>query len=214
MPTKYAGRKMTLWIAAPPVTPLTGANATDIFTATAHGFVAGDAVVFNSLTGGAGLVTGKRYYVIAANLAANTFQVSATSGGAAFNFTTDVTAGSVSKFNQIASVTALGEAGSTRELIDASAYGDDDKDYVVGQKDGSEMELVLALDPADTGHIALKGAYDAGTKTTFGMRHVESAFDVAFPALVTAYSRGAERDGLLRATATLKILAPGVTDTP
>jgi hypothetical protein len=74
---------------------VTGVAATDIFTSAAHGYAAGDRVVFTALTGGAGLVTKQAYYVIAANLAANTFQVSATPGGAAVDFTTDVTAGSV-----------------------------------------------------------------------------------------------------------------------
>jgi hypothetical protein len=68
-----------------------------IDTSTPHGFVAGDRVVFTALTGGAGLSTNRSYYVIAANLAASTFQVSTTVGGAAVNFTTDITAGSVRK---------------------------------------------------------------------------------------------------------------------
>lgn len=67
----------------------------DIIDATAHGFAVGDRVVFTSLTGGAGLQTNRDYYVIAANYGANTFQVSATPGGAAVDFTTDITAGSV-----------------------------------------------------------------------------------------------------------------------
>lgn len=70
----------------------TGVAATDIFTATAHGYVAGQAVTLATVTGGAGLTAGTTYYVIAANLAANTFQISATPGGAAVNFTTDVSA--------------------------------------------------------------------------------------------------------------------------
>ena len=68
-----------------------------INTATAHGYVAGDRIVFPTLTGGAGLATGTDYFVIAANLAAQTFQVSATAGGTAVNFTTDITAGSVQR---------------------------------------------------------------------------------------------------------------------
>lgn len=212
--TKYAGRDMILQIAAPPVSPVTSVASTDIITATAHGFAIGDAVFFNTLTGGAGLLTGKRYYVIASNFAANTFMVSLTAGGSTVDHTTNITAGQVAKFNTIGQVTALGNAGSSRDLIDASAYGDSYKDYVVGQQDGAEVEIELALDPADASHVALKGAYDAGTKTYFGMRHAAAAFDVAFPALVTAFERGAERDGLLAASATLKILNPGVTDTP
>jgi hypothetical protein len=76
---------------------VTGVAATDIFTSAAHGYAAGDRVIFTALTGGAGLSTNRDYYVIAANLAANTFQVSATPGGASVDFTTDVTAGTVQK---------------------------------------------------------------------------------------------------------------------
>lgn len=78
-----------------PVTVASGAEATDIITANGHGFAAGDRVVFTSLTGGDGLNVGQSYYVIAANLGNNTFQVSETDGGAAADFTVDITAGSV-----------------------------------------------------------------------------------------------------------------------
>lgn len=80
---------------AGPALAVTGASATDIFTSNGHGYVAGNRVVFTALTGGAGLATQQAYYVLAANLTANTFQVSTTPGGAAANFTTDVTAGTV-----------------------------------------------------------------------------------------------------------------------
>ena len=77
------------------------ANADDIIdTSTAHGFAADDVVEFTALTGGAGLSTSTQYYVISANLGAQTFQVSATKGGAAVNFTTDITAGSVRSINR------------------------------------------------------------------------------------------------------------------
>lgn len=75
---------------------VTGVAATDIFTSASHGYLAGQPVVFSGLTGGAGIGVG-RYYVIAANLATNTFQVSATPGGAALNFTTDLTVGTVTR---------------------------------------------------------------------------------------------------------------------
>lgn len=69
----------------------TAANATDVFTSNGHGYANGTKVrVFN--VGGAlpaGLTAGTDYYVIGA--AANTFQLSATLGGAAVNVTTDGT---------------------------------------------------------------------------------------------------------------------------
>lgn len=90
------------------VTLATSAAADDIIdTATAHGYVAGDLVTFTALTGGTGLSAHRGYYVIAANLAATTFQVSATLGGSAVNFTTDVTAGSVRKGGEAQLVRAV-----------------------------------------------------------------------------------------------------------
>lgn len=80
------------------ITLATSAAADDIIdTATAHGFVAGQAVVFPTLTGGTGLTAGTTYYVISANLAAQTFQVSATPGGSAALFSADITAGTVKR---------------------------------------------------------------------------------------------------------------------
>lgn len=80
------------------ITLATSAAADDILdTTTAHGFVAGDRVVFYNVTGGTGLTAGRAYYVIAANLAAQTFQVSTVAGGSAVNFTSDITAGKVRK---------------------------------------------------------------------------------------------------------------------
>jgi hypothetical protein len=78
------------------ITLSTSAASDDIIdTATAHGFVAGQVVTFPTLTGGTGLTAGATYYVISANLAAQTFQVSTTPGGSAAVFSADITAGTV-----------------------------------------------------------------------------------------------------------------------
>jgi hypothetical protein len=214
--TKYRGLDLVLQIAAPNVAgTLTSVASTDLFTTSvAHGFVAGDAVVFGSLTGGAGLTVGKRYYVIAAGLTTTVFAVSLTVGGGSFDHTTNVTAGTVAKFQNVGQVMTLGQAGSSRELIDASAYGDLWKDYVTGQQDGSEIDVEVALDNVSTGHVAMKTAYDAGVSIRFGMSNSLAAFDIAFPALITKWDRGGELDGVMKGTGTLKILNPGVTDTP
>lgn len=114
--------------------------------------------------------------------------------------------------NPVAQVTAMGQVGSTRDLIDASAYGDDWKSYVLGQQDGDEVAITLAYDPSDTEHTALKTAYDTAAETSFGLSHAESAFDVTFTAIVTNFTRGGDIGGLLQADATLKIIEPGVVD--
>ena len=71
----------------------TGDAATDVITATGHNFIANQGVMFPSLTGGSGLNTTTVYFV--RDISGSTFKVSATSGGAAINFTTNITAGSV-----------------------------------------------------------------------------------------------------------------------
>jgi hypothetical protein len=84
------------------VTITTSAHADDIFdTTAAHGFQAGDPVVFTSLTGGdatTAALIGRVVYVIATSLGAQTFRVSLTPGGSAFAWgTADITAGTVRK---------------------------------------------------------------------------------------------------------------------
>lgn len=80
---------------------ITAVAATDLITSAAHKLLAGNIVVFKTLTGGAGLTAGNRpYYVIADGLTENTFKVSTSLGGAAVNITTDVTAGTVTYLHQ------------------------------------------------------------------------------------------------------------------
>lgn len=69
----------------------TAAAATDIITATAHGLVANDTIRFNSVGAATGINTTTVYYVSATNLAANTFSVSLTKGGAVVDITADGT---------------------------------------------------------------------------------------------------------------------------
>lgn len=69
---------------------VTISNATPaVVTFSSHGLVAGDIIQFTT-TGGlpSPLAVNTNYYVISAGLTTNTFQISATSGGAAINTTT------------------------------------------------------------------------------------------------------------------------------
>lgn len=103
---------------------LTGDAATDILTSTAHGLKPGQRIQFATLTGGAGLVVGTDHFIVDANLTADTFQVSATRGGAAVNFTTDVTAGTFQselKRLQVLGMNSLGYGDlSSLEILSAS----------------------------------------------------------------------------------------------
>lgn len=75
---------------------ITGTAATDIISDAGHTFVDNDPIVFHSLTGGAGLTAGTVYFV-RASVAGVSYQVSATTGGAVINFTTDISAGTVGR---------------------------------------------------------------------------------------------------------------------
>jgi N4-gp56 family major capsid protein len=69
----------------------TGAFATDIWTLNGHGLSNGVRIQFSSLTGGANFSTATDYFVV--NATTNTFQLSATRGGAVRDLqTSDVTA--------------------------------------------------------------------------------------------------------------------------
>lgn len=74
----------------------TGVASTDIISNAGHTFVNGDQVVFTSLTGGTGLVVGTVYFVVN-SVAGTSFQLSATTGGAAINFTTDITSAQIGR---------------------------------------------------------------------------------------------------------------------
>lgn len=93
------------------VLQVTAVAATDVLTATAHGFVLNTPVVFAGMTGGAPLVAGTTYY--ARDITANTFKLAATAGGAAINITTDMTGGTVRSM-ATADVPLTGPAPLTR----------------------------------------------------------------------------------------------------
>lgn len=83
--------------AQPILGPTTGVAATDVITNTTHGLVADDVVRFTSIVGGAGITVGTSYFVISTGLTANDFKISATLGGAAINFTTNITSATIVK---------------------------------------------------------------------------------------------------------------------
>lgn len=89
-----------------------------VFTKTAHGYVAGDRVHFTT-TGGlpSGLSTNTDYYVIAAGLTANAFEVALSPGGVAVN-----TSGSQSGVHTVyASAFGKGDGSTTFNLPDLRA---------------------------------------------------------------------------------------------
>lgn len=72
-----------------------GTDPLSIACAANHGYRAGKRVVFKALKGGSGLTAGRTYYVIAAGLTDRAFRVSATKGGNALGFGSEITGGVV-----------------------------------------------------------------------------------------------------------------------
>ena len=127
---------------------ITGVASTGIFTSTAHGYSAGDRVVLSALTGGAGLVAGRSYVVIATNLAANTFSLASTAGGAIINststvpWTTDLTAGTATRLVEISGGTPAYARLATAFAAPASGVTDDATSHAVNIPPGTTVSYV------------------------------------------------------------------------
>lgn len=113
----------------------------------------------------------------------------------------------------VGQLTEFGEFGSSRDLIDASAYGDDWKDYVTGQQDGTEVNAVIAYDPDDTGHQSIITSYEGSPDAvvTFTAIHAASGASWDITCRITGVSRGGQLGDLLKLMVTLKIVDPGVS---
>ena len=93
--------------------PVTFTDTGDLVTRTAHGYTNGMQVQFFNITTTTGIVNAQFYFVI--NATANTFQVAATSGGAALALTNDGT-GQLLPY-RIATVTITPQAGQNLTTI-------------------------------------------------------------------------------------------------
>lgn len=97
---------------------VTGTAANDRIAHSGHTFVNGDQVTFPSLTGGAGLVVSNTYFIVN-SVAGVDYQLSATSGGAAINFTTDITAAQIGRAFGISSSNFLFKTGNLPAVVNA-----------------------------------------------------------------------------------------------
>ena len=132
-------------------TGVTGAQSTRIITVVGHAFVNGDTVAFSSLTGGSGLSTNSKYYVI--NVFGNTFQLSLTSGGAVVIFSTDITAGTITNY-------AVWNTFGT--MLGVNAGQTFTGDLINLEKDGTS-----AFKIESTGNIITQGGLNFGDTTLF-----------------------------------------------
>lgn len=106
---------------------VTGVAATDRISHAGHGFVNGDQVVFVSLTGGAGLVVGTPYFVVNQSAGVD-YQLSLTSGGAAINFTTDITSANLGRAFGISGSNFSHKTGNL-PAISGTLLGTDSEDF-------------------------------------------------------------------------------------
>lgn len=132
-----------------------GVASTDTFTCTAHGYSNGDLVLLSGLTGGTGLVAGRAYFVIGST--ANTFQLALTVGGSAVDFTSDVTAGTVTRLVEISG----GSPAYARKAIAYAAAAS-------GISDDSTNGAVIDVPACTVSHLGMFSAVTAGTLLAFG----------------------------------------------
>lgn len=136
-PTKtVAPQKSLALFTESPSIAVAGANATDIFTATAHGMSNGQAVVLTVTTGLTGATSGNTYYVISSNT--NDFQLSSTVGGATINFTADGT-GFVGKITAL-----IGKVANYEQTIDTV------KREVPGSDNMLRADRIVAIKQAES----------------------------------------------------------------
>ena len=96
---------------------LTGLTSSgDTITKASHGYSVGDIVVFSALTGGAGLVAGDVYFVVNVP-SSSTFKVGTKPGGTAVTPSSNLTAGTVTRYVEISG----GSPAYTRKAIAYSA---------------------------------------------------------------------------------------------
>ena len=88
---------------------ITGTASTNVINDVAHGLRDGDRVIFPTLSGGSGLTAATVAYFVR-DATADTFKVSATVGGAAVDFATDITSGTVRWYENITGVAAAPSA--------------------------------------------------------------------------------------------------------
>jgi hypothetical protein len=138
-----------------------------VVTRVAHGLVAGDQIVF-STTGAlpTGLTAGTRYFVLAAGLTADTFELSATSGGSAI-----VTTGSQSGVHTLSKINAptvvLGDP-VWQTVVTLANPGSIDADF---KQDYVGVELNQLILASSTSYNVYGSATDSYTNFTLpGMR--------------------------------------------
>jgi len=112
----------------------------------------------------------------------------------------------------VANIRSVSEYGSSRNLIDASVYGEVWTDTVLGLQDGTVLTIQVALDPADAGADAIESFYtdNADDVAVWTFNHVGSGETVDVSTKITKVARESPLDGLYAMNVEAKIVNPGV----
>jgi len=122
-----------------------------------------------------------------------------------------------STYATVGQIMSLSEVGFEKPLIDVSAHGDTVADFLPGRAEGTEVELNIALDPADAQHVAIKADFDNTNQTArnYQLQHPNySTRCLQFPVLVTKYAEEATDDGAYEMHVTFKVTGAMTTPTP
>jgi hypothetical protein len=116
----------------------TAVASTDVITAVGHNFIANQAVRFPTLTGGGGLIAATGTYFVR-DISGDTFKVSTSSGGAALDITTDMTAGTVVAIQENVTIKNISADANSSIVISPKGTGA----FIVGSKpsEGSTATL-------------------------------------------------------------------------
>ncbi|HNX05134.1 MAG TPA: hypothetical protein PKI32_06510 [Opitutales bacterium] len=168
-PTKTVSVRKTFARFTPnlPSIAVSGANATDLFTATAHG-LNNDDMVSLAITAGLTGVTAGYYFVV--NKAADTFQLSLTKGGTPANFTADGT-GTVKRVADLVGKMLDYDnkfETKSREAPDSDGYLRADRTVVTKREqtfkfESEDVKAVSAIFASTT----IEGAFQDGTVELF-----------------------------------------------
>lgn len=152
--------------AADTITGITKANP-GVVTATAHGMSNGD-YVFLTVSGMHQL---NNRVARIANVAANTFELEGIDTTLFETFSSG-TAEGITFGSTITTATTINAGGGDFDFIDTTTIHDNAKTQIPGLSNSSTFTMDHIWDPADTGLLALKAAYDAqgirAFKFTFG----------------------------------------------
>lgn len=163
---------------------ITGVAATDIVTITGLTCVDGMGITLTSLTGGAGLSTGVKYYLV--NSSGSTAKLATSQGGTAINFTTNITAGTLliqtdelfvwsSEFRDIFSAGTvsqfLAKSGSSATTMAGAATAITFSDAILGDIAGATiLEPTIGVSTSDEiNHQPLRQTFLARTHWKFTM---------------------------------------------